>query len=59
MVVEDFAPEKTPKHPVPVDESGIMLNFIFAVICKTSMQIMKQERVNSERNQTFGRFLSF
>lgn len=44
MVVEDFAPEKRQKHPVPADESGIMLNFVFAVKAPlwATMQIMKQ-----------------
>lgn len=31
MVVEDCRSAKTPKRPVPADESGIMLNFVFAV----------------------------
>lgn len=49
MVVEDFAPQKRRKHPVPADESGIMLNFVFAVkarLCRATMQIMKQSTEN-------------
>jgi hypothetical protein len=62
VVVEDCCFRKTPKEfPFPADESGIMLNFVFAkrpVICAT-MQINETERSIPDRDTISGFYEDF